>query len=112
MRGHEPGPISLAGLPPGGLVGRIAESAAIQRALGRAQLVTITGLPGVGKTAVAIAAAAAMRANFADGAWLVTLDSVRDGALLAHTVGDALNVPDRLSRTRLAALVDQLRARP
>jgi predicted ATPase len=108
MRGHEPGPISLAGLPPGGLVGRTAESAAIQRALGRAQLVTITGLPGVGKTAVAIAAAAAMRANFADGAWLVTLDSVRDGALLAHTVGDALNVPDRLSRTRLEALVDEL----
>jgi non-specific serine/threonine protein kinase len=111
MRGHEPGPISASGLPPGGLVGRAAESAAIQRMAGRARLVTITGLPGVGKTAVAVAAAAAMSANFADGAWLVGLDSLRDGNLLPHTIADALDLPDRLTRSRLDGLVDELRAR-
>src|SRR6266851_10471246 len=79
MRGHEPGPISASGLPPGGLVGR--------------------------------AAAAAMRANFADGAWLVTLDSLRDGNLLPHTIADALDMPDRLTRSRLDGVVDELRER-
>src|SRR5260370_22648016 len=111
MRDHEPGPISALGLPPGGLVGRAAESAAIQRMAGRARLVTITGLPGVGKTAVAMAAAAAMRASFADGARLVTLASLRDGNPLPHTIADALDLPDRLTRTRLDGLVDELRAR-
>jgi predicted ATPase len=108
MPGHEPGSISLSGTPSGGLAGRAAELAEIQCMLGRARLVTITGLPGVGKTAAGIVAAAAMRANFADGVWLVTLDSLRDEVLLPHTVADALNVPDRLDRSRLEALAGEL----
>src|SRR5216683_126520 len=111
MRRNEPGPISLSARPPGALVGRAAESAAIQRMVGRARLVTITGPPGVGKTAVGIAAAAAMRTDFADGAWLVPLDSLRDADLLPHTIADALRVPDQLTRGRLEALVDELRDR-
>ncbi len=109
MRGDEPGPISLSARLPDGLVGRAAELAAIQRMVGRGRLVTITGPPGVGKTAVGIAAA--MRTNFADGAWLVTLDSLRDEDLLPHTIADALKVPDQLTRNRLEALVDELRDR-
>lgn len=111
MRGHEPGPISLSGLPPGGLVGRAAESAAIQRTLGRSRLVTVTGLPGVGKTAVGIAAAAAVSTNFADGAWLVQLDSLRDGDLLPDTIANVLKVPGRRTGSRLDALLDELRDR-
>jgi predicted ATPase len=41
--------------------------------------------PGVGKSAVGIAAAVAMRPGFADGAWLVTLDSLQDEQLLPRT---------------------------
>jgi predicted ATPase len=106
MRGNEPGRISLSAAPPGGLVGRAAEFAAAQRMLGRARLVTLTGLPGVGKTAVGVAAAA--RANFADGAWLVPLDSLRDGDLLPHTIAGALGMRDGPASCRLEALVDEL----
>lgn len=111
MRGHEPESISLSSLPPGGLVGRAAESAAIQRTLGRARLVTITGLPGVGKTAVGIAAAAAVSASFPDGAWLVPLDSLQDGDLLPDTIANVLKVPARRTGTRLEALLDELHDR-
>jgi predicted ATPase len=111
MTGCDPGPISLTSVSPGDLVGRTADSAAIQRAARRARLVTVTGPPGVGKTAVAIAAAAAMSESFADGAWLVTLDSLRDEALLPHTIADALKVPDLLTCSRLEALVSELRYR-
>lgn len=111
MRGHEPGSISLSSMPPGGLVGRAAESAAIQRMLGRSRLVTITGLPAVGKTAVGIAAAAAVSTNFADGAWLVPLDSLRDGDLLPDTVANVLKVPGRRTGSRQEALLDELHDR-
>jgi predicted ATPase len=111
MRAAEQGLISLSARPPAALVGRAAESAAIQRMMGRAQLVTVTGPPGAGKTAVAVAAAAAMGAQFADGAWLVTLDSLQDEDLLPHAIADALNVPDRLSSSRMDALAEELRHR-
>ena len=87
-------------------MGRAAESAAIQRMLGRARLVTITGLPGVGKTAAGIAAA--VRANFAEGAWLVPLDSLHDGDMLPHAIADALGIRDGPASCRLEALVDEL----
>ena len=109
MRGHQPGRISWPATPPGGLAGRAAESAAIQRMLGRGRLVTITGLPGVGKTAAGIAAAAG--ANFADGAWLVTLDSLDDGDMLPHTIADALGMHDGPASCQLEALVDELSGR-
>jgi predicted ATPase len=111
MTDHEPAPISPSGLPPGGLVGRSADTAAIQRMARRARLVTVTGLPGVGKTAAAIAAAAAMAESLADGAWLVTLDPLRNEDLLPQTVADALKVPDLLTGSRLEALVSELRYR-
>jgi len=50
MPGEPPG--SSDPLDPAGLVGRAAEAAAIRRMLDGAPLVTVTGLPGVGKTAV------------------------------------------------------------
>lgn len=111
MQGHEPGSISLSSMPPGGLVGRAAESAAIQRMLGRSRLVTVTGLPGVGKTAVGMAAAATVSGNFADGAWLVPLDSLQDGDLLPDTIANVLKIPGRRTGSRLDALLDELQDR-
>ena len=80
MPGELPG--SSDPLDPAGLVGRAAEAAAIRRMLDGAPLVTVTGLPGVGKTAVSLAAARAAAAGFADGRLLLRLDRLRDGALL------------------------------
>lgn len=111
MQGQEPGQIVVPAIPHDGLVGRSAELAAVQRTLGRARLVTVTGLPGVGKTAVAVAAAAAMHNSFADGAWLVPLGSVPDESHLPDAIAGALGVPDGGARDPIAALVDELRDR-
>jgi predicted ATPase len=93
------------------LIGRAAEVAAIRRRLDGRRLVTVTGLPGVGKTAVGLAAAAAAAGNFTDGALLVRLDTLRDEALLPHTIMATLQVPDRFTRSPLEVLTSQLRDR-
>ena len=70
MPGEPPG--SSDPLDPAGLVGRAAEAAAIRRMLDRAPLVTVTGLPGVGKTAVSLAAARAAAAGESPAAGLTS----------------------------------------
>ena len=109
MPGEPPG--SGGPLDPAGLVGRAAEAAAIRRMLDGASLVTVTGLPGVGKTAVSLATAHTAGPGFADGSLLLRLDTLRDEALLPHTIGAALRLPDQYTRSRLDVLVDQLRDR-
>ena len=93
------------------LVGRGAEVAAGQRLLGRGRLVTVTGLPGVGKTAVGLAAASAAASAFADGSVLLRLEGLRDESLLPHTIAAALELPDDFARGRLPVLAEQLRDR-
>jgi predicted ATPase len=111
MPGEAPGPLSAADLTPGGVLGRSAETAAIRRMLDGERLVTVTGLPGVGKTAVGLLAAAEAAGNFADGTLLVRLDPLRDEALLPHTVLAALGLGDRFTSSPLEVLTDQLRDR-
>ena len=109
-----PGPEGLAGTPDlavPDLVGRAAEVAAVRRLLGGARLVTVTGLPGVGKTAVGLTAANAAASGFADGSLLLPLDALRDEALLPHTIAAALHLPDDFTRGCLPVLADQLRDR-
>jgi predicted ATPase len=106
-----PGPDGLAGTPDPDFVGRAAEVATVQRLLGEAQLVTVTGLPGVGKTAVGLAAASGAAGSFADGSLLLRLDGLRDESLLPHTIAAALELPDDFSRGRLPVLAEQLRDR-
>jgi len=96
---------------PEGLVGRAAEAAAVRRLLDGARLVTVTGLPGVGKTVVSLAAASPAAAGFADGSLLLRLDALRDEALLPHTIAAALRLPDRFTHSRLDVLTHQLRDR-
>jgi predicted ATPase len=106
-----PGPDGLAGAPDPGFVGRAAEVDTVRRLIGGAQLVTVTGLPGVGKTAVGLAAASAAASSFADGSLLLRLDGLRDEALLPHTIAAALQLPDDFSRGSLPVLAEQLHDR-
>ncbi|WP_308127709.1 ATP-binding protein [Gordonia paraffinivorans] len=71
-------------------VGRRSELAELRRLLGRARLVTVTGPGGIGKTRIAVEAAASFRRAFPDGVRFVELASVRSADLLSQTVCDAL----------------------
>src|SRR5262245_33134369 len=54
------------------------------------RLATLTGPGGVGKTRLALRVASEVERDFADGATLVELASVRDPALVAPAIAQAL----------------------
>jgi predicted ATPase/DNA-binding SARP family transcriptional activator len=62
----------------GRLVGRDAELAQLREAVRASRLVTLTGPGGAGKTRLAVEAAAALRQEYPDGAWLVELADVTE----------------------------------
>ncbi|KAB2342084.1 ATP-binding protein [Actinomadura rudentiformis] len=89
-------------------VGRKRELAQGRRLLEASRLVTLTGASGVGKTRLALRLAGEARPGYADGAWFVDLSALRDAELLAHTVAEALHVPDQSTRDRLDMLAEHL----
>jgi predicted ATPase/DNA-binding SARP family transcriptional activator len=62
----------------GRFVGRDAELAQLREAVRSSRLVTLTGPGGAGKTRLAVEAAAALRQDHPDGAWLVELAGVTE----------------------------------
>ncbi len=62
----------------GRFVGRDAELAQLREAVRSSRLVTLTGPGGAGKTRLAVEAAAALRPEHPDGAWLVELAGVTE----------------------------------
>jgi predicted ATPase/DNA-binding winged helix-turn-helix (wHTH) protein len=76
------------------LFGRDAELSQLLAASADAACVTLCGLAGVGKTALASTAAQrlAARGPYAQGAWRIDLTEVREAALLAQAVCDTLGI--------------------
>jgi predicted ATPase len=93
------------------LIGRARDKSALLALTSGTSLVTVTGLPGVGKTALSLAVAAASTRSYRDGAWPVPLGQLKEPLLVPHTVAQALGVPDHLSRDRLGALTSELAER-
>jgi predicted ATPase/DNA-binding NarL/FixJ family response regulator len=92
-------------------VGRRGEVAEVKRLLGGSRLVTLTGVGGVGKTRLALRAAAGLRRAFRDGVWLVRLDQLRDQALVAQAVAGTLGLQDRAGYAPAVALAEYLAGR-
>ncbi|HEV2372771.1 MAG TPA: NB-ARC domain-containing protein [Streptosporangiaceae bacterium] len=92
-------------------VGRRAELAEVKRLLAESRLVTLTGVGGVGKTRLALRAAAGLRRAFRDGVWLVQLDQLRDEALVTQAVAETLGLDDRAGHALATTLTDYLAGR-
>lgn len=92
-------------------VGRAEETARVSELLGVARLITLIGPGGVGKTRIALRAAAREESRFAYGARLVELSGLKDGELLPHAVSEALGIPEQSSRPQIDALVEHLAER-
>src|SRR5215469_4133234 len=92
-------------------VGRRGELAEVKRLLADSRVVTLTGIGGVGKTRLALRAAAGLRRAFRDGVWLVQLDQLRDQALVTQAVAAALGLQDRAGYAPAATLADYLAGR-
>jgi predicted ATPase/DNA-binding CsgD family transcriptional regulator len=94
-----------------GFIGRQDEVARLAALLEHARLVTVTGPGGVGKTRVALRAAAQAEPLFKDGVCLVELSALREPGLLAPAVADALGLPEQSAGWPQDAVLAHLRDR-
>lgn len=97
----------------GALFGRDKELQQLHDAYSGAVCVTVCGLAGVGKTAIASTAAhrLATARSYAHGAWLVELTDVRDPALLVQAVCETLGIELQGRHAPLRECVAQLQHR-
>jgi len=96
---------------PNEFIGRAAELHFLSTLIGGTQLITLVGPAGVGKTRLALRAAAQAEPSFADGACLVELSALRDPLLLANTVADRLGLAEQSAASRRDAVIGHLRDR-
>ncbi len=91
-------------------IGRVRERGELAEAVRTHRLVTVTGPGGVGKTRLALAVAADLAGDFADGVWFVDLVPVtepdRVGAAVAAAVGVGEQPGRGVDDAVLAALAD------
>ncbi|MHA6760718.1 ATP-binding protein [Streptacidiphilus sp. PAMC 29251] len=93
------------------LVGRTTEVAEVRSALRSSRLVTVTGPGGVGKTRIALRAAAGIAEQFEHGLCLIELSDLRDPELLPHTLAASLNLDRQDTRSALETVLEHLRDR-
>jgi predicted ATPase/DNA-binding SARP family transcriptional activator len=81
-------------VPPAPLIGRTSALASLRTRLRQtgARLLTLTGPPGIGKTRLALELARQLQGDFDDGVCFVALAPIRDPALLAPTIAQALGL--------------------
>ena len=93
---------------PTSFVGRRHEVQEVKRLLATTRLLTLTGTGGVGKTRLALSAAAEVARGFPDGVWFVPLAPIQDPLLVPQAVFVALGAQDRSSAWSLVTLADFL----
>ena len=81
-------------MPSNRTIGRARDVRAVIERLqaGRVRLLTLTGPGGVGKTRLALEAARAVEADYADGAWFVSLAAIERASDVASAMVSTLGV--------------------
>jgi predicted ATPase/class 3 adenylate cyclase len=92
-------------------VGRVDEVEQIAGALEEGRLITLTGVGGVGKTRLALQAAAQVLPRFADGVWVCELAVANDVDAMVQVMATALGVNPGPSVALDDAVVGFLRSR-
>ncbi len=93
-------------------VGRRRELSEVKQTASTARLLTLTGVGGIGKTRLALRAAAEVTRAFPDGAWVVDLAPIEDPSLLSQSVFRAFGLQDQQAQSwSLATLTDYLAER-
>lgn len=108
---HDVASTPRIGLPGNALVGREVDLADIAARLGAGRLVTLSGPGGVGKTRLALHAAARAAERYRDGVWLCELANLRAANAVAPAVASVLRVERGAARTDAERIVEFLRAR-
>ena len=112
LRGLDSNPGNLR-RPVTSLIGRESEVAEIEAAVKAHQLVTLTGVGGVGKTRLATEVAARLADEFPDGVWVFELAAVVDPAAVPDAVAAVLGITQQpgksVSESVAAALEGRIR---
>jgi predicted ATPase/class 3 adenylate cyclase len=90
-------------------VGREHDVQEAQRLLQRSRLLTLTGPGGIGKTRLSLQVAADLVHKFDGGVYFVPLSAVRDPALIASAIAQAVGIPVSGNRLPDEAVKDYLR---
>ncbi|WP_306232886.1 ATP-binding protein [Agrococcus beijingensis] len=89
-------------------IGRRRQLQEIKSSLATSRLVTLVGPGGVGKTRLAVRAAADLERAVADGAWLVELGALTNPSLVPEAVMSSVGLRDESGQWPLSRLIDHL----
>jgi len=93
------------------LIGRHQELQEIKALLGRARLVTLLGMGGMGKTRLALQAASELVHLFPEGVWFLDLASISDPAMVVAEAAQVLGVRDEPERSLLQSVCAHVKTR-
>jgi predicted ATPase/class 3 adenylate cyclase len=97
--------------PPGAVLGRSADLAALVDLVRASPVVTLTGPGGVGKTRMAVELCRQVSSEFLDGVTFIDLSEVTDPADVLPAVAEALEVKESGARTLSAGVVSLIGAK-
>ena len=94
--------------PPTSFIGRVDDMKRVSAELPARRLLTLVGPGGVGKTRLAIEAAAAAADEFPDGVWFCELAPVSEPGAAVHALASTLSLPPQAGSTLLHSIVEVL----